>query len=201
MRLSLKQYRTIDLGIMLFLLAAAEAIIAVAARDWFPHEMYVLSPTIAVVCIVMMRWNAWAAVQAAGGALALCIASGASAAQFAVYGIGNCFALAALLLFRGIGKERIRSSALFSLLFTLTAYCGMQAGRWLVGLLLGGTAGDILSLFTTDSLSLLFAVVTVQLARRLDGLFEDQVAYLVRTQAERDRARRADESEMGYGEM
>ena len=57
MNLSLKQYRAIDLGLMLLILTGAEALIAHAARSWFPDEIYVLSPTMALVCIVMMRWG------------------------------------------------------------------------------------------------------------------------------------------------
>ena len=51
MNLSVKQYRNIDLIIMLIMLAAAEALITVAARVWFPYELYSLSPTAAIVCI------------------------------------------------------------------------------------------------------------------------------------------------------
>lgn len=200
MSLSLKQYRNIDLGIMFFILAAVEAVTATAARVWFPYEAYVLSPTVAMVCIVMMRWGGWAAVQAVGGGLALCIASGASLKQFAVYCVGNCLALAAMALFRVFGKEKIRSSAGLTLTFTVTAYAAAQIGRWLIGLTLGGSAGDIVKLLTTDSLSLIFAVVTLQLARRLDGLFEDQVAYIRRTQAQARREQFSDDGDLGYGE-
>ena len=119
MNLSFKQYRAIDLGIMLFILAVSEAVITYAATVWFPDEFYVLSPTIAIVCIVMMRWSGFAAVHAVAGGLALCIASGASASQFAVYCAGNCFALAALILFKIFGKEKIRSKPSLSVLFTV----------------------------------------------------------------------------------
>ena len=173
MNLSLKQYRNIDLGIMLFILAAAEAVIAHAARSWFADEMYVLSPTIAMVCIVMMRWGGYAAVHALGGGLALCIASGADAGQFAVYCAGNCFALAAMGLFKLFGKERIRNKAHMTVLFTIAAFFAAQVGRWLVGLLMGGSVTDLITLIASDSLSLLFAVITVQIARKIDGLFED----------------------------
>lgn len=200
MNLSFKQYRAIDLGIMLVLLMAAEALIAYAARVWFPDEAYVLSPTVAIVCIVMMRWGGFAVVHAVGGGLALCIASGANASQFAVYCIGNCFVLAALLLFKVWGKEKIRSKPFLAVLFAIAAFCGAQAGRWLVGLLLGGSAGDIIILFATDSLSLLFAALIVLIARRIDGLFEDQRAYLIRTQAERNRQQMPDYGDTEYGE-
>ncbi len=201
MNLTLKQYRTVDLGIMLFMLVAAEGLISVAAGVWFPQEIYVLSPTVAVVAIVMMRWGAYAALHAFGGGLALCIASGANLKQYAVYCIGNCFALTALLLFRRWKKERIRSSVLLTALYTFAVFCAVQAGRWLVGLLFGGSLGDVVSLFAADSLSLVFAFVAVQIARRTDGLFEDQIAYLIRTQDERRKADLPDDGDTEYGNI
>lgn len=192
MNLSFKQYRAVDLGIMLALLMFADALIVYAARVWFPDESYVLSPTVAIVCIVMMRWGGFAAVHAIGGGLALCVASGASAGQFAVYCIGNCFALIALVLFKFLGKEKIRSKPFWTILFTVVAFFATQTGRWLVGLFLGGMVDDFITFFTTDSLSLLFAVLAVLIARRVDGLFEDQRSYLIRTQSERNRQRLSD---------
>lgn len=185
MNLSLKQYRAVDLGILLFILTAAETLISVAAGVWFPGELYVLSPMTAVTAIVMMRWGAYAALHAFGGGLAFCIASGASPKQYAVYCIGNCFALLVLPMLMKMTKEKIRSHAGLTALYTAAVFCAVQIGRWIVGLFFGGTPGDIISLFAADSLSLVFALVTVQIARRTDGLFEDQIAYLIRTQAER----------------
>ncbi len=200
MNLSLKQYKTIDLTILFILLAAAEWLIAKAAGVWFPDEIYVLSPMTAMVCIVMMRWGACAAIHAFGGGLALCMASGAEPRQYAVYCIGNCLALAALALFRAFGKEKIRTSPALTLLFTASAFAGAQLGRWLVGLMLGGSAGDIVTLFTTDSLSLVFAVVAVQLSRKLDGVYEDQLQYLKRVQQELRRGQLSDHGDTEYGE-
>lgn len=137
MKLSLQQYRWIDVTIMTVLLMIAEAVIVTAARVWFPSEVYVLSPTAAIVCIVMMRWGGYAAIPAMGGGLALCLASGAQPRQFLVYGIGNVFALLALFLLRRLGKARVQSNVPLTLLFTCLTFCGMQTGRGLVGLLLG----------------------------------------------------------------
>lgn len=183
------------------MLAAAEAVITVAARVWFPSEAYVLSPLAAILCIVMMRWGTYAAVPAIGGGLAMCLASGASARQIAVYCIGNCFGLIALLLFQKQDKETVRLKPMLTLLFTVTTFCGIQIGRWLVGMVLGGSLGDLVTLFTTDSLSLLFAAITLQLARRIDGLFEDQVSYLIRTQKERQKSQIPDYGDTEYGDM
>ena len=201
MELSLKQYRNIDLFIMLLMLAAAEFIITKAATVWFPSELYVLSPTVAVMCIVMMRWGPYAAVHAIGGGLALCIASGASVQQFVMYCVGNCFGLAALLLFKAWGKEKVKAKIVRTILFVVTAFCAVQIGRWAVSLFFGAEPGSIVRLFASDSLSLAFDVITVLIARRIDGLFEDQVSYLVRTQAERRREQLPDEGDTEYNDM
>lgn len=186
--ISFKQYRAIDLGIWTVILLALESVTALAAAKWFPGELYTLSQTIAVLCIVMMRWGGYAAVHAVAGGAALCLASGAHAEQFAVYCVGNCFALAALVLFKAIGKEKIRNTWYFTVLFTFAAFCGAQLGRWLVSLCFGASLGSIAAFFAADSLTLLYSVIVVLISRRADGLFEDQKSYLIRTESERRRS-------------
>ncbi len=181
------QYRAIDLGIMAVLLFVFEMLTATAATKWFPSELYTLSPTITIVCIVMMRWSGYAAIHAVVGGAAFCVASGASPEQFAIYCIGNCAALVAMILFKTHGKEKVRSKAVLAVLFAVAAYFGVQFGRWLVALVFGASLDSLVMFLTTDSLSLLFAVVIVLIAGRLDGLFEDQRAYLIRTAEERKR--------------
>lgn len=186
--ISFKQYRAIDLGIMAVILAVVEALIAKAAGTWFPGQMYTLSPTIAIVCIVMMRWGGFAAIHAAAGGLAFCIASGANPRQFAIYCVGNCFALVALLLIKKFGKQRIKDSILLTTAFTATAFFGAQIGRWLVSLFFERSFDLLIRFIATDSLTLVFSVVVVLISRKIDGLYEDQRAYLIRTAEERRRA-------------
>lgn len=193
--ISFKQYRAIDLGILAVILFVVETLVAKAANSWFPGELYMLSPSIALICIVMMRWSGFAAIHAAVGGFAFCMALGASAEQFAVYCVGNCFALVSLILIKVLGKQKIKDSVWLTIVFTVLAYAGTQLGRWLVSLMFGGAADSVLVYFTTDSLSLVFAVVVVLISRKVDGLFEDQKAYLIRTEAERLRAQSPDNFE------
>ena len=51
-----------------------------------------------------------------------------------------------------------------------------------VALALGTSIETCVGFFTTDSLSDVFTMVVVSLARRLDGIFEDQKRYLRRLQ-------------------
>lgn len=187
--ISFSQYRGIDLTILTILTAGAEAVVTLAASKWFPNQPYSLSPMVAMVCIVMMRWGAWAAIPAAVSGLAFCMVTGATAEQFIVYCAGNCFALTALVWFKAIGKEKVRENFLFTALFALTAFAGTIIGRWAVSLLLGDDVSSIVGFFLADCLSALFAVVVTLIARRIDGLFEDQRSYLIRTQEEREKQR------------
>ena len=155
-----------------------------------------VSPTIAMVCLVMMRWNGFAAINAALGGMVFCLASGATEKQFLVYVVGNGFALLALLLFKLLGKKKVKDKFYYTLLFVLTAYIGAQIGRWLVGLACGGAADSIIMFLATDMLSLLFSVVIVLISRKADGLFEDQKSYLIRM----DKAKKKKEAEDYYGQ-
>lgn len=190
--ISFKQYRAIDLGIMAVILFVAETLTAKAANSWFPTEFYMLSPSIAVICIVMMRWGGFAAIHAVVGGAAYCLALGASAEQFAVYCIGNCLALIPLILIKTLGKQRIKDSTVLTVIYTVLAFIGAELGRGLVSLIFGAGIDSVLTFLTTDSLSLVFAVVVVLISRRVDGLFEDQRAYLIRTESERRRAQSPD---------
>ena len=190
--LSIKQYKVIDLAMLAVILAVFEAITSLAASKWFPRQLFSLSPTITVVCIVMMRWGGWAAIHAVVGGLAFCIAAGATPAEFVIYCAGNCAALLALLFFKYFGKERVRKSWLITAGYAFTAFCGAMVGRWAISLAFGGGFSAIIDYFIVDSLTLVFTVVVVLISRKPDGLFEDQKAYLVRTEDERKRREDSD---------
>ena len=194
--LTFNQYRAIDLTIMSIMTVVFEAVTAFAATKWFPGELYAVSPTIALTCIVMMRWGGFGAINAVLGGFTFCVASGASEKQILIYAVGNCFSLLALFLFKAMGKAKIKDKFYFTALFVLAAYVGAQIGRWLVGLVFGGQLDSIVMFLATDCLSLLFSEVIVLISRRVDGLFEDQKSYLIRL----DKARKKKEAEEFYNQ-
>lgn len=196
-----EQYRAIDLTIMGVILAVCEFLTANAAAKWFPNELYALSPTVAIVCIVMMRWGGYAAIHAVVGGLVYCLTLGGDWRQFITYCVGNCFMLIALAWFRffgkdekgakgfKLGKEKVRSRYYFTLLFTISAFLGAQIGRFAISVAFGGSFsfGAFWTFLANDVITLLFSVVVVLISRRVDGLFEDQKSYLIRTEEERKR--------------
>lgn len=183
---SLAQYRNMDLCILGVILAACEYAVTRGASRWFPDQLYTVSVTAAVCAIVLMRWGAWGGLHAALGGLVFSLTSGGSASQLATYAVGNLGCLVLLPLLKGNGKARIRDDKLFTALFALGVAVCMQLGRSIVALLLGAELTACVGFFTTDALTGLFTVVVVSLARKLDGVFEDQKSYLIRCQKQRE---------------
>ena len=179
-RRSIAQYRAMDLFMFAVMLTVFETIVVTAARRWFPNEPWAVSVTPAVTAIVLMRWGPWAAIHAALGGVVFCAASHARSAQYLIYVIGNLASLGALGLRRLWTPEGIRERVSGSLLFALAVTLLMQLGRAAAALLLGNPLTAALGFFTTDAVTLLFTLVLIWIARRLDGIFEDQKHYLLR---------------------
>ena len=196
-RLTFRQYRQMDLTVFGAMLVVAEALIVLAATRWFPAEAYTVSIVAAVTSIVLMRWGPWAAIHAVLGGLVYCFVSGGQPGQYLIYCAGNLFALLSLLWFRILGKERIREDSFLTVMFALTTQLFMQLGRAAVAFALlraspgsapagtqsiAGALSFCIGFITTDALSGFFTAVILWIARRQDGLFEDQKHYLLRIQ-------------------
>lgn len=183
--LTWKQYRAIDLTLLGAALAIFEFIIVRAANWWFPGQPFTVSLAAAITSIVYMRWGAWGGIHAVEAGLIFCFFSGGTGRQLLIYCLGNLVSVLAVLLLKAFGKERVRTGHL-SLIFPLLVQVLMQAGRAAVALVLGAGLADVAGFFTTDSLSLLFTFVIIWIARKLDGVYEDQKHYLLRLHKEQE---------------
>ena len=186
---SIRRYRAIDLSLFAFMLIVFETLIVTAATRWFPNEPYTVSLVAAVTAIVMMRWGPWAALHAVLGGLTFCLASHGSWQQAVIYGAGNLPGLAAMLWFRVWSKEQVRADSFKSLLFAFTVLLGMQLGRAALSIVFGSSPAEASGFIATDVVSYLFTLLIVWIARRLDGVFEDQAHYLRRLAREREEER------------
>ncbi len=181
---SWKEYRAIDLTIMAVMLAVFEYLIIAAARFWFPDQLYTASLAAAVTSIVYMRWSWWGAIPAVEAGLIFCVFSGGTGEQFIIYCVGNLFSLPAVVPLLKLGKERVRTGRYLSLLFPLLVQLLMHVGRAVMALILGAELPALVNFFTMDSLSYVFTFVIIWIARKLDGVYEDQKHYLLRVHEE-----------------
>ena len=184
-QISWKEYRAIDLTIFAVLTAVFEFVIVSAANWWFPDQLFVVSLAAALTASVYMRWGAWGAIHAVEAGFVFCLFSRGTQRQAIIYCAGNLLSLLAVLLLRAVGKEKVRTGSL-SLLFPLLVLFLMQAGRALVAMLLGAAPAACVNFFTTDSLSYIFTFVIIWIARKLDGIYEDQKHYLLRIHAQEE---------------
>lgn len=190
-QITFKQYRNIDIGILCLLTAVFEVVATLATSKWFPAQPMAISITLALILIAMHRWSWYAVAVAVVGGAAFCIASSASAEHFLIYCGGNIFALVSLVFFKLFGKDSVRKSFLKTLLYTFTAYVFVAVGRFLFSLPFGANFSELIGFLTSDVLSLLFATVILCLFKDVDGLVEDQKAYLFRL----ERQRKAEDAE------
>ena len=182
-QLSFRQYRNIDLALFAVILCVAETLIVRAANFWFADQLYTVSAVAAVTAIVMMRWGPWAGIHAVLGGAVFCLASHGNAGHLLIFCGGNLLSMLALLPMKALGWQKIRDDSFLSVCFGLVVLLLMQLGRALVALILGNPLSACLVFFTTDALSLLFTGVILWIARRLDGIFENQKHYLLRVHA------------------
>lgn len=193
--ISLKQYKTTDLFLFALILAASETINYFIINKWFQGSVtYIFSLILPIALTVMMRWG-WEGILYAmvGGAL-FCAFNGASWQSYLIYIIG--YALIGVMLFatKFFGKERIRSKWYFSVLFVVLGWIAACIGKILVRCCLGNVNfWGLLDFFTTDLFNLVAGVVVVLVLRKLDGMFEDQKAFLKRLDKERKDKMRRDE--------
>ncbi len=180
-QLTLGEYQAIDLSLFALMLAVFEFVIVRAANgSLFQDQAFTVSLAAAITSIVYMRWGVWGGIHAALAGALFCLWSGGAPGQYVIYAVGNLFSLPMALVLKKAGPERVRSGQWASMLFPLGVILLMQGGRAAVALCLGAAPGEVLGFFTTDSLSVLFTLVIVWIARRLDGVYEDQKHYLLR---------------------
>ncbi len=185
-QLTFKQYRSTDLVFLTALFTIFEYIVTLAATKWFPGQPYVFSLSSLFIVLILMRWNLYAVIPAIAGAISYCIASKAGYQHYFIYITGNLTALLSYIYIRFRGKDNVRRDPIRSAVFVILTFLFMQAGRSAVSLAFGGELKTFILFITTDSLSLLFALIALIPLRRADGLFEDQKSYLFRIEKEKN---------------
>lgn len=173
-----------DLAFFALILLGSQLVIVLASSRWFTDQLYVVSPVAAVVAIIMMRWGGWSALHAVVGGAAFSFFSGGTCKHLLIYAAGNLLSLAAMGMLKAVGKQRVRDDTTLCLCFAALVQALMLLGRALVALLTGNDWSEALGFVTTDVLSFVFTLVLCWIARRVDGLFEDQLHYLRRVQNE-----------------
>lgn len=182
--LTFEQYRNLDLSVFAVLLLVFEILVFKAATKWYPDQLYTVSLVPALVTVVIMRWDFFGLIHALLGGLVYSYLAEGTVLQFMCYIGGNLFCVLAVLFMKVVGKEKICKNSALSILFAAFVSLCMQCGRAVISVSMGFGFAASANFITTDILSGVFAVVVIIIARKLDGVFEDQKTYLLRVQKE-----------------
>ena len=201
-RLTFGQYRVADIMLFLLIMGVCEAVNVLAIRQWFPGMLFTISVMLPVSLIMIIRWNWFAVVFPLFDGVLYCWLNGAAAEIYLIYAIGNLAIILAWFLFKLIPKEKWVAHWYLTVLFVLIAFVLLLAGRTVIGLCVNISFSKIVTeTLISESVSLLFAVVVLLIARKADGLMEDQKSYLKRVAAENELKSVDEEHWDGYQEL
>lgn len=186
--LTYKQYRTADLTIFLVIYLVIEALLASLSLK-FSNVNFTFTLVYAIAAIVTMRWGAFSAIHLALGGVVYALCLKGDALSCLGFILGNLFGLLSLITFKFLPKEKITKSFTYSLIYLVIVYLTISLGRAISFSVINKVSflGMLTSTLTTDVFSLVISIIVILVARRQDGLFEDQKQYLLRTQKERNR--------------
>ena len=178
--MSYKQYRSVDLTAFVLMYALCEYLVVKAATDWF-SEPYSISIMLPLLLIVMMRWDKFCLIQAIISAILFVFYQKGNISQYLIYLCGNLGFMLELLYVYRVGKEKIRSSFLYSAIYVISGFALMELFRGIASMvILGSSLKIVLQFVFTDMLSLVFTFLVIIIVRQVEGLFEDQKHYLIR---------------------
>ena len=186
-QISKEQYVLIDMIILTLILCVLEWASRMALNV-FPREIATITIVLPIALIAMMRHGIVGVSLAGIGGLVYCIMNDASWDVYLIYILGNSFIIFNLLWFKKLGKESIRQKTGLIVLYVISGYVLMNLGRSMFALILGYKSffSIMVRYFTTDALSGVMSVIIILIARRQDGVFEDQMNYLERIAAEEE---------------
>lgn len=178
--MSLGTYRFVDIFVFTVLMILFEFL----ATNFVDTSLYSVSLFIPLTLIVMMRWNIWSIIIIIASAITYVYANNGTSDNYLIYIIGDLFILFNLLWLIKY-KQNIKEKNYMCIIYVISGYFLVEVGRSIVSACLGYDFFKILlSFLGTDSLSVLVGLVVILIARKQNGLFEDQIEYLKRINAE-----------------
>jgi hypothetical protein len=165
---------------------------------WFPDcATFTFSLMVPISLIVMMRWG-WPSIFypiLAGLIYCLLYAEGFQVSVYLTYCIGNACMALVLIYIKLVGKERVAKKFYLSAILVVLAWLTINLARAAISAMFGNNFFTMLLDFCGVSdnglMSLVMSILIISVMRKLDGMFEDQKAYLKRLEKEkRDKMRR-----------
>ena len=175
-RMTIGRYKAIDLTIFSALALLLEIVNGFAIG--LVQDVFALSISVLLSCISMMRWGWWGVLVSVAGAFGYVIGNGGQLSNYLVYLVGSVFVVLCLLWFRLLKKEQINQSKTLSVLFLLSAFAFVNAGRFVVSLFFVFDFAIFRVFIASDVLNFVVGCIVLCIVVLQKGLFVDQMQYL-----------------------
>lgn len=178
--MSFKKYRTIDIALLSIIYTIFEYIVIKAATSWF-NEPYTVSIMLAMLLIIMIRWDRFVCIPCVIFGFLFVFLQNGVGVQYLIYILGNIGFLLTLVYVYKLGKSRITDSIFLTMLYCVIGFLTMEVSRGIAAICFTENSFAIISKFIlTDMLTLVFTIVVMLIARKIDGLLMDQKQYVLK---------------------
>ena len=192
---SFRQYRFVDLLVFMLIMIVFEMINFFAANEWFEDEAdFAITVTLLITLLVTVRWNWLAIIFPIVDGAVYCALMSYSGWYYLIYCVGNIFPVLTALLFIKVPQNKVFGKWYFTVMYVLLGYILIVFGRTCMAAIVGVQFVYALRSFSLRGLfDLIFTMVGFLILRNIDGMVENQKAYLFRKKREAEEMRRRDE--------
>ncbi len=197
--ISFRQYKYTDLFFFALVLGLSEVLIFCAYKFWFAGtiDKYFVNFMLVISLTVIMRWGWVGGIYAVLDGIVLCAMQGGGLKSYLSYAVGGACILSVLLLTRFLGKEKIRSTWYFTLIYISVGWVSVNLGITCMSAIFGANflsaLGNSFGFGVYGALPYAVSVAVIMILRKLNGMFEDQKHFLIRQDEERRELARRDE--------
>ncbi len=192
--ISINQYRLTDLFLFAVILLFFDLITYYAPQLFPGGAIYSFCLTVPITLLIMIRWGWQSVFFAVGDGVLLSLLNNPSSWQsYISYAAGNALMMVLLLAVKFIGKDKLigrwYTAACFVIVGWALANFGVTCIQAMFGYNFGEVAAANFGFGINGVLALAMGLVIVLVLRKLDGMMEDQKAYIKRVNGEQKRER------------
>lgn len=184
--MSLKKYKTIDITIFTVIICLVEIVNTFVIKYIFKSEYYALSLVITLTLIVVVRWGIYGIIPAVIASTFSVIINKGSGLHYFIYLVSCLGFMIPYLFLKIVGHRKVEDSLYLTILYCLIGFISVDLLRSIFAITINGNiAQNFIQFFAFDMFNLIIGLIVIIIARKQNGIFEDQISYLKRIQAER----------------
>ncbi len=181
--ISLNLYRFLDIFIFSFIGLIFEYL-AYKILSVYDYPYFSISLIVLISSLIMMRWNKYSFIYPFISGIFYVFLNKGNIINYFIYGFGNMFILFNLLFLNKKRKD-IKNNSFINSFYITNSFLLVCFGRSIVSIFFENSFIDsFVSFLGTESLNFVFTLIILNIIRKIEGLYEDQVEYIKRIKLE-----------------